>query len=858
MLEKEWKYFIKDETEISKIKENSKKVGIIQWYLKSDENKEERIRLELIPQRTGIMKKWIKTIKEKTDDPEVRIEDENTFLPKSEDIHKLYHSPVVLKIRYIYNDDPEIVLDEYFEIKDLLEYDIKEKYILEVEEKSKKVDFDSLKEYGISSFQKLTEEEMLKYKNKNIAKYLKNEGIKSIKELNDFIENKLIGDITVVMPVGTSFKNYIERNSEKGKELEFLKGLTFENIDKSAELQTLDILKNKGFNINKVILFIYPPFEDISKEEVEKLGLEYEDGLNKIYYYLKYASQKFFGIDVEYRKVNFDTENIETSKNTFNEIWKYLDEIFKKEKEVIIDIAPGIKYIGIIMALYALFNRKSFYYKYERQFDIVKIPAFGIDWDYNYIDELNAIFKSYNNTNFEEIINMPKELYEILNIRDNEILPFYPIDKIINSFKEKREMPFGYGERYFDLIENENLKKYLKHGIIKKWSQMWIGDQIPETVEHSQRHSKRLMEFTVNLINTIGEDEFLKPFKDEELNREYIKNITYKDLIYFLLGVSINVHDLGHTYPMFKDRNGNVFYLDSLPSLVRDLHNELTLQLIEDFNYDVLAIENDFEGISLRKIFRDKTLEVVSSIKMICKYHRGYLGVDKESDINNKDFVKIMNLDTRKLEDVFNPEDELLKKITMYLAKWLKFIDGTDVQADRVVTENYHKNRLERTKNEIIYLIDKLKSNYEINDNYYNSINIIKDKLSKHTKIHNEKELIEDMKLVEKEAEKLEQYVYENIDNINNMLELIDKIAFKARQFSHFNKHKSVSAVIPEWLEYSNKDNNKKLHIKLIKNIEVSEIDNAVLKKIKKDINDEFNNSNLTKDIDIKEVVISY
>ncbi|WGS65197.1 hypothetical protein [Marinitoga aeolica] len=804
------------------------------------------------------MKRWTKTIKEKTANPEVRIEEEKTFLPEKEDIHKLYDSPVVLKIRHIYKKDPEIVLDEYFEIKDLLEYDKKEKHILEVEEKSKKVNFESLEEYGIYSFKKLNEKEMLKYKNKNIAKNLKKEGMKSIKELIDFIENKLIGDITVVMPVGIAFENYINRESKKinKTELDFLKDLTFQNIDRSPELQTLQILKNKGFNIKKVILFIYYPFNNITKEEVEELGLEYENELNKIYYYLKYAIQKFFGIDVEYRKIYFDTENIETSKNTLNEIWEYLDEIFKKEKEVIIDIAPGIKYIGVIMALYALFDRKSFYYKYERQFDIVKIPAFGIDWDYNYIDELNAIFKSYNNTNFEEIIDIPKELYEILNIRDNEILPFYPIGEIINSFKEKREMPFGYGERYFDLIENEDLKNYLKYGIIKKWSQMWIGDQIPETVEHSQRHSKRLMEFTVNLINTIGEEEFLKPFNEEELNREYTKNITYKDLIYFLLGVSINVHDLGHTYPIFKDRNGNKFYLDSLPSLVRDLHNELTVQLIEDYNYDVLAIENDFEGISLRKIFIDKTLEVVSSIKMICKYHRGYLGVDRES--NNKKFAEIMNLDIRKLEDVFNPDDELLKRITMYLAKWLKFIDGTDVQADRVVTENYHKNRIERTKNEIIYLIDKLKSNYEINDNYYNSINIIKDKLSKHTKINNEKELIDDMKLVEKEAEKLEGYVYENIDNMNNMFELIDKIAFKARQFGHFNKHKSVSAVIPEWLEYSNKDNNKKLHIKLIKNIEVSEIDNSTLDKIKKDIIDEFNNSNLAKDINIKEVIISY
>src|SRR5690606_5854360 len=92
--------------------------------------------------------------------------------------------------------------------------------------------------------------------------------------------------------------------------------------------------------------------------------------------------------------------------------------------------------------------------------------------------------------------------------------PFYPLNRILNDYEDKREIPFGFGENLlsiFDIKDNEksqdnqliNMKNYIEYMIKTKWSKQWIGDLIPETVEHSQRHSKRLMDFTASLINII-------------------------------------------------------------------------------------------------------------------------------------------------------------------------------------------------------------------------------------------------------------------------------------------------------------------------------------------------------------------
>ncbi len=111
--------------------------------------------------------------------------------------------------------------------------------------------------------------------------------------------------------------------------------------------------------------------------------------------------------------------------------------------------------------------------------------------------------------------------------------------------------------------------------------------------------------------------------------------------------------------------------------------------------------------------------EIIEAIKLVCKYHRGYLPIDNTDKGHNsqKLFVETFKIDTIPLEALLysthSPiNDDLLKKVIIHAARWLKFIDGTDVQADRIITDAHHRARLNRTKFEALTLIDKYKNNY--------------------------------------------------------------------------------------------------------------------------------------------------
>ncbi|BBE31728.1 hypothetical protein OSSY52_18690 [Tepiditoga spiralis] len=848
--ENKCKYLIfkDDEEKLKKLKENAvKKIGIIQWY--TDKN----IKLILEKQSTGILKYWI--------------ENEKSIKIKHDLIEKLKDSKLIVKVKYVIKKDPEIILYEYLTPFNL-NYSKNINYMLEIEKKNKICSFEFFEEYEINRYEKISEDDINEYNDKilstntinNLLKQYNNDNKNSNElflDVINYVNNKLLNDVTVIMPCGQAITGN-RKNEKTGNtvfdNLKSLKKLDYENSKLTPELQTIYLLKEKGFNIKKIILLLNEPYENIKKNIVEELDLTFQNDLNKIYYYLTYTFKKFFkGVEIEYRKLNFNPDDYKTSSTTFKEIWDIMDGIFEKEKnnEIIIDVAPGVKYLGIILSFYSMFNQKNFYYKYERQHNLVKIPQFGIDWDYNYIDESYSILKAYKDSENKEmfdlsdLLSFPDILYKIMKISNEGIISFFPLEKIFDKLKEKREMPFGYGEKYLHLLKNNNLKAYLKDGIIKKWSTMWMGDQIPETVEHSQRHSKRLMEFTVNLINTLSESIFLNV---DNLEEEYNNDISYKDLLYFIFGVALNIHDLGHTYPKYFV-DGKTYYLDSLPSLVRDLHNELTLQLIDNKEYDILAEIKPFSSNSktLKEIFGDKTEEVKEAIKMICKYHRGYLEV--EEDLNSKDkeknFIKPLKIKTDKLINIYNPMNNKLKKIVIHLAKWIKFIDGTDVQADRIITDSYHKNRIERTKNEIFYLIDKTKE-FEFYKVYKTDLENIK----KYLKEENYKDL-------DNTAKRLENNIYDNIDKITFELEIIDKIAFKARQFNHFTKHSRVSAIYPTWFEDNSKDE-KILHIKIIENKNLkNEKDSSVdfIEEIKEDIKKEFENAYISKEKNITKII---
>lgn len=168
-IEIERKYLV-DENEANKLKKISvDKIGIIQWYLRSSQDEIERVRLQLRKENNEVIRKWNYAYKANTDIPHEKIEKEKDYVPESMDV--LFNKKMVIKIRYIIKENPEIVLDEFVEIPGL-EYNIPEKYLLEIEMKKirkyTESDFDEiLKKEKIKILEDVTED--YRYYNNNIA-----------------------------------------------------------------------------------------------------------------------------------------------------------------------------------------------------------------------------------------------------------------------------------------------------------------------------------------------------------------------------------------------------------------------------------------------------------------------------------------------------------------------------------------------------------------------------------------------------------------------------------------------------------------------------------------------------------------
>ncbi|WP_165146095.1 hypothetical protein [Marinitoga sp. 38H-ov] len=183
MIEIERKYIVDDKVAKKLIDRSKKKIGIVQWYLRNEKNEIERVRLQIILKNNELIKKWNYAYKANTNIPHEKIEKEKKYIPKN--INELFNKEMIIKVRYIIKENPEIVLDEFIELDDL-KYNIDEKYLLEIEmkdiKKYTKNDFiNILKEENIEVLSDVTED--YRYYNNNIANKKKNKGLNEIIEV---------------------------------------------------------------------------------------------------------------------------------------------------------------------------------------------------------------------------------------------------------------------------------------------------------------------------------------------------------------------------------------------------------------------------------------------------------------------------------------------------------------------------------------------------------------------------------------------------------------------------------------------------------------------------------------------------
>lgn len=204
---------------------------------------------------------------------------------------------------------------------------------------------------------------------------------------------------------------------------------------------------------------------------------------------------------------------------------------------------------------------------------------------------------------------------------------------------------------------------------------IWIGDKIPDMVDHALKHHQHLLEFA---------ELFLTPivYKSSEF-------MTAKERFCLLAGILL--HDCGHSLDYFmsesiKTREGREILL--FPSDVRDYHHFLTAARLND---PETAKELAWPG---RQGFMDQGLDpdLHDAVQAVCLYHRRRTGYDRYTSEEKR-----INARNHLTDEDLPPllEYPLTKRLQhkgidlMKVVAFMRVIDGCDVQSRRAGSQQF-------------------------------------------------------------------------------------------------------------------------------------------------------------------------
>ena len=373
---------------------------------------------------------------------------------------------------------------------------------------------------------------------------------------------------------------------------------------------------------------------------------------------------------------------------------------------------------------------------------------------------------------------------------------------------------------------------YLQELLICRWGELWLGDQIPETVEHSRRHSKRLMEMAANFFRCAGNRVGSIGFNDEN------------PLPFALLIASIYLHDIGHTalsYPVLCD-DENIFPLGLFPSAVRELHHILTGELLT----------RSPERYFMSREYSGKAEILSRCVPLIAAHHRGYTVLKREDSVNLKSDNKILILKAgnlilgrEKFSETLKPLEERAEnvnvpaEILLNVTALLRILDGCDVQSDRVISPHYLEYRNQRSIDEIRLIQAEMMSCIrQLPKGLQEEVKNIGGNISGY-------EIKESCKKIYSQvfdalADLKEQYeTWRNVQGYALSefiaLSLANRLAFKREQHLHFQKHQCAAFVLPVMNEAENT-----ITVKIFPNDSITGDTGEILDGIANDIKKEY------------------
>lgn len=519
----------------------------------------------------------------------------------------------------------------------------------------------------------------------------------------------------------------------------------------------------------------------------------------------------------------------------------------------------GYKSIVAFAVMYAQIHSIPCLYTFEngpQAFELMHIP---LGYAIGTLDEEISLLKAINSRKGQAGEDLEAALGVPQWVADTR--PLAPM--LIKSYERGRRQPCGTGAALFDRLRNagdrgRRLAQHLERLLAENWAELWMGDQIPETVEHSRRHSKRLMEFASNLFRCAGPqmEALLSLGEDPE-----------KPELLALLIASIYLHDIGHTalsFPVRPASGQTPFPLGLFPSAVREVHHLLTGELLRQYPERFFGEEHDSEPFRFLKL----------CVPFLSEHHRGYTrlndGVGNPSDLirsvgkllyGEEKFAETLRPLKDRFEEALGSALPFTADGILRAAALLRVIDGCDVQSDRVISREYLRARLDRTQDEAKFLGAQLEA-FALPEEIAGHVS----KLKQATNRLDVKQVlagtfVDEDKVIKKSCRAIYEAVFQALDVLRQKhpspedqtrgdwgkiqteealsfvsLSLANRVAFKWEQFLHFYKHQSVGFVLPV------RESDKEVSVRLypVDAAMCNENTAEIMNSIKEDIKEEY------------------
>ncbi len=342
---------------------------------------------------------------------------------------------------------------------------------------------------------------------------------------------------------------------------------------------------------------------------------------------------------------------------------------------VVVMATGGFKALTPFMALLGFLDGEEVLYAFEGSQGVLALPPLPLAWDLRFLDEFRSCIRSGE--------GVPGRVYQVLPGRfrlfflDEQtaqgVHPPSAFGRMLSAdYLDQRHRRFGYGRPLVERLSNIGLRRQLQSLVEERFDYLWLGDQIPETVEHARGHSSRLLDVTRDLLDLTGLE-----LSDHEL---------------FALMLAVWLHDIGHG-ALASDEvraNGRGFPVSLFPSLVRDLHHVLSAEMI---------VELDYLAVDTRR-----------TVAEMARYHRRKIPLQVGAAEWEHEVLDIVVPPFESLESGFCVEGRPVcgQRLLMLIAL-LRLVDACDVQADRVINDHYANARQARTDYEIIVYLGRLR-----------------------------------------------------------------------------------------------------------------------------------------------------